>query len=120
LTKTRPIWIKILLSAIVMNIMALVAYPPMMISVLSGSLIALANFWLLERLVGGLIGRADGRAVNMGKMLLTFVAKLAIILGVLALVMMQTPIEIIPFLIGLSCVFVGIVFEGVTGLFRKA
>ncbi len=85
-------------------------------SVLIGVLIALANFWLLERLAIGLLGR---KKASTTRLVLMFIAKMAILFGVLAFVVLRVPIQPLYFLLGLSCIVVGIVAEGIIGMFSS-
>ncbi len=83
------------------------------LSVAIGIAIAVANFWLLERLVTGLINREE---TSSKRLLLIFIAKAAVLFGVLGYVVLKVPIVVVPFLVGLSCIVIGIVLEGIWGL----
>jgi hypothetical protein len=79
-----------------------------------GVAIAIANFWLLERLVNALVGK---KKINLRRLILIFIAKVAVLFGVLGFVVLKVPLEAFAFLLGLSCIVLGIMIEGVTDLF---
>ena len=114
MTSTRSIWIKSLVSGGLLLIGSLVwGSQVAFLSVLVGIGVALANFWLLERLVTGLIHRESR---NTKRLFVTFVVKLILVFGVIGFVVLKVPLAMGWLLLGLSCVVAGIVLEGVQGL----
>ena len=115
MTTTRSIWIKSLVSGLLILLGSVIwASPRAGISVAVGILLALANFWLLERLVSGILNR---QATSSKRLLLTFATKILILFGLIGLVVLKMPLDMAFFLLGLSCVVAGIVLEGLQGLF---
>jgi hypothetical protein len=114
LTKTKSIWIKSLVAGLLMLVGSLFfTNQAATMSIGIGVAIAVANFWLLERLVKALVSQKE---VNSGRVVLIFIVKLLVLFGVLGFVMLKVPVEALAFLFGLSCIVVGIVFEGITSL----
>lgn len=82
-------------------------------NVLMGVAIALTNFWLLEQLVKRM---ASQKKKSFIRLILIFIAKLAVLFGVIGFVVLKVPIQVIPFLLGLSAVVMGIVLQGIMDL----
>lgn len=115
LTTTRSIWIKSVASGLIMLVVSgLSASGEAVFSVGIGIAVALLNFWLLERLVSGLLQR---QTASIKRLLAAFAAKGLILFGMLGYVVLKVPLEIGYFLLGLSCVVAGIILEGLQGLF---
>lgn len=115
MTKTRSIWLKSLgvgLLALVGSLFFLSVEAAISVSI--GIAIALVNFWLLERLVKGLVSQEVKKPLRL---VLIFVLKVGFIFGALSIVILKMSIETVPFLLGLSCVVGGILLEGISGLF---
>lgn len=115
MTTTRSIWIKSLVSGLIMLVVSwLGASGQAAVSVLVGIVVALLNFWLLERLVSGILHR---QTAGFKRLLPAFAAKGLILFGLLGFVVLKVPLEMGYFLLGLSCVVAGIILEGFQGLF---
>ena len=117
MTRTRSIWIKSLVAGLLTGVGTLyfVGHEAL-VSVGLGVGIATINFWLLERLVTGLV---DRNRIRRRQLLIIFLSKAALLFGVLGYVVLKVPIQAGPFLLGLSCIVMGIVLEGITGLFSS-
>jgi hypothetical protein len=78
------------------------------LSILGGSVIGLANFFLLGRVVAALVGRG-----SYGKMRLTalFFLKLAALAAIFGIIL-AAPVDIIAFAVGLGAVVVAIIIAG--------
>ena len=117
LTRTRSIWIKSLVIGLLMLVGSLfVVSRVATISIGIGVGIAVANFWLLEQLVVKLLSQ---KKRSLTRLVLIFLAKVLILFGVIGFVVLKVPIEALPFLLGLSCIVIGIVLEGIMGFFRQ-
>ncbi len=86
------------------------------VSALLGVVIAIANFWLLERLVSGF---ASKQKVSPAKLLVIFLCKALVMFGAIGFVVMKLSIEAVPFLIGLSCLVIGITLDGLLGALKS-
>jgi hypothetical protein len=118
LTKTRSIWLKSLGVGLLMLIGSLYfGNVEAAFSVAIGMAIAIVNFWLLERLIQKILG---GGPKQPKRLILLFVAKVVLLLGVLGFVVLKVPMQAGYFLLGLSCIVGGIILEGLTGLFSTS
>lgn len=81
------------------------------LSVLGGGVMGLANLWLWQRIVAGMVARQQGRSVSLAAVVTQSVVKVVGLLAVFLLVF-RSPLDLWGTALGFGVTLVGLVVHG--------